>query len=176
MVIISATARPPFSPEDCGRNRVTLDQVAILPLGEIAALPVDQLVLLLDDLAEEKARLKTLDDRLTGALSLRYGERANALRKARGKEAGVVRIEEADGFAAICDVAKKPEYDQTLLLQAVSTLQSWGLNPDEFVTREVKVSETRFNAWPSQIRRLFEPARTLKLGRPSFRLERAKTG
>ena len=155
-------------------NRVTLDRIPGLPLGDIASLPVDQLVLLLDDLAEEKARLKRLDDWFNGVLNLRYGERAQALRRAHGKDAGTVRIEDDDGFVAVCDLPKKPEYDQEKLRAAVETIRSWGSDPGEFVTTEIKVSETRYGAWPSEIRKVFEPARTLKTGKPSFRIERPK--
>lgn len=155
-------------------NRITLDALVAMPVGEIAGLPVDQLVLLLDELAEEKARLKRLDDWLNGALTLRYADRAQTLRHALGKDAGTVRIEEVDGFVAVCDLPKKPEYDQSKLRAAVETIRSWGSNPDDYVTTEIKVSETRYGAWPPEIRRLFEPARTLRFGKPGFRLERPK--
>ncbi|MQP68346.1 hypothetical protein GE253_23785 [Niveispirillum sp. SYP-B3756] len=155
-------------------NRITLDDLMGMPVGEISGLPVEQLALLLDDLAEERARLKRLDDWLNGALALRYGERARALRHALGKDAGTVRIEEAEGFVAICDLPKKPEYDQGKLRAAVETIRSWGSNPDDYIGIEIKVSETRYGAWPPEIRRLFEPARTLRVGKPGFRLERPK--
>jgi len=153
-------------------NRVSLDALTAMPVGEIAGLPIDQLALLLDDLAEEKARLKRLDDWLNGALALRYSERAQTLRRDQGKLAGIVRIEEADGFVAVCDVPKKPEYDQEKLRAAIETLRSWGSDPDDYVTTEIKVSETKYGAWPPEIRRLFEPARTVRLGKPNFRIER----
>jgi hypothetical protein len=37
---------------------------------------------------------------------------------------------------------------------------------------EVKVSETKFGAWPPAVRELFEPARTIKAGKPTYKLER----
>jgi len=155
-------------------NHPSLDDIRAMPIGEIAALPVDQLALLLDDLAERKAELKRLDDWLNGALALRYGDRAQALRQAEGKQGGIVRIDEADGLVAVCDLPKRPEYDQEQLRQAVQTIESWGSDPREFVTLEIKVSEAKYGAWPSEIRALFEPARTVRFGRPSFRIEKAK--
>lgn len=155
-------------------NRVTLDRIPNLPLGEISRLPVEQLALLLDDLAEEKARIKRIDDWLNGALNLRYGDRAQALRRAQGKDAGAVRVEEEDGFVAVCDLPKKVEYDQDKLRVAVETVRSWGSDPAEYVATEIKVSETRYGAWPSEIRKVFEPARTVKTGKPTFRIERPK--
>lgn len=155
-------------------NRVTLDRIPSLPLGEISRLPVEQLALLLDDLAEEKARIKRIDDWLNGALNLRYGDRAQALRRAQGKDAGAVRVEEEDGFVAVCDLPKKVEYDQDKLRVAVETVRSWGSDPAEYVATEIKVSETRYGAWPSEIRKVFEPARTVKTGKPTFRIEKSK--
>ena len=155
-------------------NRVTLDRIPSLPLGEISRLPVEQLALLLDDLAEEKARIKRIDDWLNGALNLRYGDRAQALRRAQGKDAGTVRLDDDDGFVAVCDLPKKVEYDQDKLSAAVDTVRSWGSDPAEFVSFEIKISETRYGAWPSEIRKVFEPARTVKTGKPTFRIERPK--
>jgi hypothetical protein len=103
-------------------NRVTLGRIPNLPLGEISRLPVEQPALLQGDLAEEKARIKRIDDWLNGALNLRYGDRAQALRRAQGKDAGAVRVEEEDGFVAVCDLPKKVEYDQDKLRVAVETV------------------------------------------------------
>jgi hypothetical protein len=67
---------------------------------------------------------------------------------------------------------KKVEYDQPKLRAAVETLRSWGENPEHYIGIEFKVSEAKYNAWPPAIRTLFEPARTLKTGKPTFKLER----
>ena len=45
-----------------------------------------------------------------------------------------------------------------------------GDDPTEYVDIGYRVSETKFNAWPEGIKRAFVPARTLKTGKPSFRL------
>ena len=155
-------------------NRPHLDDVPTMTVGAIAGLLVEQLALLQDDLAEEKARIKRIDDWLNGALNLRYGDRAQALRRAQGKDAGAVRVEEEDGFVAVCDLPKKVEYDQDKLRVAVETVRSWGSDPAEYVATEIKVSETRYGAWPSEIRKVFEPARTVKTGKPTFRIEKSK--
>ena len=58
----------------------------------------------------------------------------------------------------------------------MDTLRKWGENPDDYVGTEFKVSEPRYSAWPPGIRQLFEPARTLKVGKPSYKLEQIKSG
>ena len=58
--------------------------------------------------------------------------------------------------------------------EAVETLRGWGEAPEDYISFEIKVAEARFNAWPPAIRKLFEPARTLKTGKPSYKLEALK--
>jgi len=45
-----------------------------------------------------------------------------------------------------------------------------GDNPAEYVEISYRVSETKFNAWPETLKSAFAPARTLKTGKPGFRL------
>ena len=45
------------------------------------------------------------------------------------------------------------------------------LTPADYVTTEIRVPESRFTAWPPRIRSVFEPARTVATGRPSYTLE-----
>ena len=43
-------------------------------------------------------------------------------------------------------------------------------DPREFIEVSYRVSETKFSAWASALREQFIPARTVKVGKPSFRL------
>ena len=45
-----------------------------------------------------------------------------------------------------------------------------GDDPSEYVEISYRISETKFNAWPESIKSAFAPARTLKTGKPGFRL------
>lgn len=155
-------------------NRVTLAQLDQLSIGELASLPVDQLAMLLEEVGELKARAKRIDDWLTAALAMRYGESAQARRKVEGKDHGKVTIEE-DGHAIVCDLPKRVQWDQRKLRHAVESIKSWGDNPDEYVSIELKVAEAKYQAWPSSIRSLFEPARTVMSGRPSFAIKRRES-
>lgn len=152
-------------------NRVTLDQLTDLPIGEVANLPVEQLAMLIDDADELYERARKVRDWLNGALTIRYGDEAQDARRAAGKDTGIVRLPD-EGFVVICDLPKKPRWDQAQLRQAVRTVESWGEDPREYVQFEVKVSEAKYKSWPTAIRSVFEPARVLETGRPSFRLQR----
>lgn len=154
-------------------NRCTLAQLREMTAEQAARLPVDQIAALLEDVAAEKASIKHLDDLLSGALNYRYAERASLLRQAKGTNTGTVSIDDGE-YVIRADLPKKVEWDADKLAEAVDQIRSWGEDPAEYVSTEIKVSESRYNAWPSTIRILFEPARTVGAGRPTYKVERVK--
>ena len=61
------------------------------------------------------------------------------------------------------------------------TLERWrftgeGDDPREYVEVALKVSERKYTSWPLHIRKLFEPARTVRAGAQSFSLILNKEG
>ena len=151
-------------------NRTTLAELREMDAAAAAWLPVDHLALLLEEVGALKADAKHLADLLHDALHFRYGAPAAAARRAEGKDTGRVRIAD-EGFAVIADLPKKPAWDQPRLAEAVATIRGWGEDPADYVTTEIRVPESRFTAWPPRIRAVFEPARTVATGRPSYTLE-----
>ncbi len=154
-------------------NRVTLAQLRELTAEQAASLPVDQIAMLLEEVADQKASLKHCDDLLNGALNYRYSQQASLLRKAAGKNTGTVSITDGD-FVVKADLPAKVEWDQDKLVEALKVIRSWNEEPKDYVAIEVKVSESRYKAWPPVIQKLFEPARTVAAGRPTYKVERAK--
>lgn len=152
-------------------NAITLDAIRTMPIGEIAALPADVLALLQDDADAALKRAKTLKDWLDGAVALKFDERAREARAALAKDTGTVRF--TDGaITIVADLPKKVEWDQGKLAALVETIRASGENPTEYIEISISVSERAYGAWPDAIRRAFEPARTLKTGKPTFRLLR----
>lgn len=154
-------------------NRCTLAQLRNMTAEQAACLPVDQVAALLEDVADQKADTKRLEDLLTGALHYRYSDRAALLRQAEGKDTGTVSLHDGD-FVIRADLPKKVAWNEAKLNEAVETIRSWAENPKDYVLIEVKVPESRYSAWPPAIRALFEPARTVATGRPTYKVERAK--
>ncbi|GGC63840.1 hypothetical protein GCM10011504_47560 [Siccirubricoccus deserti] len=152
-------------------NRTTLAQLRGMDAERAARLPVDQLALLLEEVGELKADTKGLADLLHDALHTRFGSAAAAARRAEGKDTGRVRLAE-DGFEVVADLPKRVEWDQPRLAVAVATIRGWGEDPADYVAIESRVPESRFLAWPPRIRAVFEPARTVAAGRPSYTLEK----
>jgi hypothetical protein len=151
-------------------NRTTLADLRTMGAAQAACLPVDQLAMLLDDAGAMKAEVKLLADLLQDALHLRYGPPAALARRAEGKDTGRIRIVE-DGFEVVADLPKKATWDQSKLAAAVSIIVSWGEDPADYITTEIRVPESRYTAWPPRIRTVFDPARTVATGRPTYSLE-----
>ncbi len=86
-------------------NRPTLESIRTLPIGEIAALPADLLVLLQEDAEAALAAAKTTAEWIAGAIALRYADRAQAARRAENKDTGTVRFEDGS-VTVICRTAK----------------------------------------------------------------------
>jgi|SRR5690606_30555692 len=152
-------------------NRITLDQLDQMPIGEIANLDVEQLAMLAEDAEELVQRAKRLKDWIGSAVDIRYGEASKSLRSGKGKTTGTVRVQDGE-YEVVCNLPKKPEWDQAKLRQALATIESWGSDPREYVDLVIKVSERAYEAWPSEIRKVFEPARTLKTGKPTYKFQR----
>ncbi len=151
-------------------NRTTLAQLRAMTPSDAAQLPLDHLAMLADDVAALKADAKRLGDLLGDALHVRFGEAAATARRTDGKDTGRVRLEQ-DGFEILADLAKRVDWHQAKLAEAVATLRAWGEDPNDYVATELRVPEARFAAWPPRIRALFEPARTVATGRPSYTLQ-----
>lgn len=152
-------------------NRIRLAGPAALTNAELEAVPLDQIAMLLEDLDAENKVLKIYADRLNTELNRRFGTEAQQVRKAEGKDTGTVTLL-VGGVKVKADLPKKVIWDQRKLAKAFETIKSWeGENPADYVSVEIAVSEAKYNAWPTSIRKVFEPARTVSTGKPTFKLE-----
>ncbi len=154
-------------------NIITLDQLRSMPLEQVAALPPAQLAGLVDEVAAVLQEAKMTKAFLDGALDHRFGGPVTQLRQAEGKPTGVIRLREGD-FTVVCDLPKKPVWDQEKLATIAEEIRRDGVNPADYLDTVYKVQERRFTAWPPHIQQAFQAARILKVGKPTYRLERPK--
>lgn len=150
-------------------NRPQLADIRTMPVGEIARLPAEHLALLQEEAEEALNAAKRIKDWLEGAIALRYGEEAARLRAAQGKDTGTVRFDDGP-VTVVADLPKRVEWDQDLLATLVERMRASGEKVADYVSIEIKVSERAFTAWPEAIRQAFAPARTVRTGKPTFRL------
>jgi len=150
-------------------NRPTLDAIRTMPVGEVAALPAEHLALLQEDAAAALEASKRLKEWIDGAISLRFADHAQTLRREASKDTGTIRFEQ-DGVTVVADLPKKVDWDQTLIAGVVERIRAAGDDPNQYVDVAIKVPERKYTAWPENIRAAFAPARTVKTGKQTFRL------
>jgi len=150
-------------------NRTTLDDLRRMQVRDIAALPGEQLALLQGEAAEQLRAARTLADWLDGAIALKYAERARAARRAEGKDTGTVRFHDG-AVTIVADLPKRVDWNQTMLARIRDNIAAAGEDPAEFIDTTLKVSERRFAALPESWRKGLKPARTVRTGKPKFRL------
>lgn len=150
-------------------NHPTTADLEALPVAAVATLPADQLVLLQDEVEALLDQARRLQARLEAALSLRYAERLQGLRQALQKDTGTVRFHDGE-VVVVADIPRKVSWDQTQLTSLVERIRAQGEDPADYVELGYRVPERRYTAWPSAIREAFAPARSVKPGKPSFRL------
>jgi len=145
------------------------DRLVRTPIGEIAALPASELARLQREADDALRKAKLAAAWLDGALAMRYADRALQARAAHLKETGTIRFED-NGVTVVADLPKKVDWNQDALAGVVELLSAEGEDARHYVEITFKVSERRYGAWPPHIRKLFEPARTVRTGKETFQL------
>ena len=110
-----------------------------------------------------------MSDWLEGAIALKYADRAAECRRDAGKDTGTVRISDGN-VTVIADLPKRIDWDQRALAGLAESIAASGENPAEFIETTLKVSERKYAGLPESWRKGFEPARTVRTGKPKFRL------
>ena len=151
-------------------NRPSLGDLIGMPVGDVAALPTEILALLQEEADEALRRAKAAKDWLDGALNRKYSALAAEHRRLEGKDTGTVRFDDG-GVTVVADLPKKVEWNQDQLASIVQRIRASGDDPAEYVDLAFKVPERKYGAWPGHIRTAFEPARTVKAGKPTFTLK-----
>ena len=154
-------------------NRCTLAQLRDMTPEQVDTLPIGQLAALLEDAADAKALAKHHDDILAASLARRFAARAAEARRAAGKDTGRVALHE-DGCAIRADLPKKVGWDEDRLPMTEAQLAAMGEPVREYIRVKRIVMEGAYEKWPSSLRAIFAPARTVGTGRPTFAVERAK--
>ena len=151
-------------------NRVTLEQAAKMSVKEVANLPIDMLALLQEDVAQLKASTKAVDDHLFAAMSLRFSDRAAEVRKAKGTDTGTVRLTDGD-FVVVADLPKKITWSQSGLESVEADIIAMNEPVSDYISVKRDVSERAYEGWPSSLKKLFEPHRTVGVGKGGFKVE-----
>jgi hypothetical protein len=150
-------------------NHARLQDILATPVGEIATLPAAQLAILQEEAEAALDAARRQKEHLDRAIAHRFADQADAVRRAEGKDTGTVRLEDGP-VTVVADLPKRVEWDQKHLAGLVERIRASGEDPADYVEVTLKVPERRYAAWPPALRETFEPARTVKTGKPSFTL------
>jgi hypothetical protein len=84
--------------------------------------------------------------------------------------AGTVTLP-VEGFKAKVVVSKKVTYDQEGLAAIRQQLTNNGEDADEYIGVKYDVSEAAYKGWPSSLKAMFEPYRTVEPSKPTIKIE-----
>jgi len=124
-----------------------------------------QAILQAETRADEAARdLKQLKEEL-------LPRKRNAIAQAyaaKDSQFGVVHLAQ-DGYSLDITTSLRVEWDQEKLAKLVDEIRDqWQSDPAEFIDAKLSVKESKYKAWPSDLKAKFEPARTVKASAPSL--------
>ncbi len=159
--------------EGTGMERnIDITALDTMPIDDLAELPATVLADLQDDAGNALALARKRVAILGHALDKRYGPPAQMKRYEQGKDAGIVRIKDGD-CTVIAEAKKDVKWDQEKLSKLYDLIKE-SEDPDVYMIKQttLKVREASYASWPEGVRSAFEPARTVKTGTPSYRIER----
>lgn len=154
---------------------LSLAQVQTLSIGELAAMSATDLMHVQAEAANDLRIAKERKDWIDGAIALKYEPQAKTLRSRLGKDTGTVHFEE-EGIQITNDLPKRPVWNQKQLAEIARRITTDGDDPAEYLEISYKVAERKYTAWPENLRRAFAPARTLKMGKATFKLTAVDEG
>jgi hypothetical protein len=154
-------------------NRIDIKAMLSAQISEIAALDIEQLAMLAEEVAAAKAEAAKASSILSVAMNERFGHLATAARALAKKDTGTVRVRSGD-YVVIADLPKEVEWDQAELKVAVDAIAKMGEPVSDYVTTTLKVSETKYGGWPTSLKSIFAAARTVATGKPTYKIEKAK--
>jgi len=150
-------------------EQVNLQNIPQIPIGEIAALPINELVALQAEADETLADAKKLKQWIDGAIRIKYEDAVAVARRDAGKESGTVHVMD-EGYKISSTVSKRIEWNQKKLAEITQDIASNGDEVSEYVDVAYKIAERKYSAWPEHIRKIFEPARTFKTSLPTIKI------
>ncbi len=148
---------------------LTPQQLAARSVAELAALSPDKKLELSRQIDEAFDFVKKIKAKFDASVELAFGEQLAAARAEAKKDFGTVHV--LDGILRVTsDVPKRASWDQQKLGDIARRIAAAGDRVEDYIDVEFSIPESRFNALPPAWREQFEPARTTKPGKPTFRI------
>lgn len=152
------------------RNLPTLTAIAGDP-AVIVGLSLDALDALLGEIDAETKVCGAAKKAIIANIETTYARSIAAAYDVEHKDFGTIRVSDG-GYEIVVDTPKKVEWDQAILTEAGDKIAATGDDVHEYLDVTLSVPERKYTAWPEHIRRVFEPARTVKPGSRTVKLVR----
>jgi hypothetical protein len=153
-------------------NRIHLEDLAGINPKALLDLPIDQLDLLLSEAQANVDTATSVLDGLKSILVSRFESKAAELRRAKGKDTGIVRVIQGD-YEVVADLPKKVTWDQKTIGAALDALEAVDCDVpmSKLVKVEIKISEGYYEQLTPAQKAILLPARTVKTGKATYSLK-----
>jgi len=146
-------------------NRPTLSDIADKSSGDLVSMSALELGMLLEECDAQRKSTEALKKKLKSAVEQKYAVQLS------DHTTGTDKFEDGEAVVKI-STTKKVTWDQGILNEAWATLENeWQEDPSEYIDMKASVSERKYGAWPTPIKKLFDPARTVAPGTTSITIE-----
>lgn len=148
-------------------------ELAEMSVNQLANLTPERLQEASFNLDELIAWTKKAKTKLDTALEQRFGEQARQSLLESGRDFGTTHFD-AGPLRVTFDLPKRVSWDQKKLADIAERVVAAGERVQDYMDVELSVSESAFNNWPPALKDQFAPARTVKPGKPAYRLTISK--
>lgn len=144
-------------------------EISGIPIGALATYAPQRLHELLAKACVELERAKKIKQWLEAAIALKYEEQIRAKRMRLEKDSGIIHLEDG-GYRLTSEIEKKVEWDQQKLAKIATDIMTSGGNLADYMVLRYNVYEHSYNSWSESVRNTFNQARTVKLGKATYKL------
>lgn len=150
-------------------NVLTLDQAMRIPASELAQRSAQELYTLKLDADAGIHSAEHCAEHVNLALDMRYGAHAQALRRARGIETGVVHFDDGN-VRVTAELDKDVVWDQSMLAEIAARLSRQGEDPFQTIDASYSIHDDRYRTWTAEQQATYVAARYVQTKPPSYRL------
>ena len=76
-----------------------------------------------------------------------------------------------NGYKITVNIPMRTSWDEGRLREIAERIRGAGDDPEEYIQYKLSVPESKYKAFPGAVRQIFEPARTIKPGKRSIKVE-----
>lgn len=148
------------------KNHVSAEDLLTMAPADLDALPVDQLLLIQQEIIEEATKIKNIKTIYDSILNKRFTAAIAGSYNAKGENYGKTNFAYGDGYIIEVETPKNIKWDADEMKVGEKVIrEDWDEDPDEYITIKRSIPEATYNVWPTAIQKVFSPARTVTAGK-----------